>query len=410
MSSIPSWGWGVALLVASWAPVVWAQDGDEASLLAPEDAVAAALAGAPDVRAAEARLGEARGLLSQSALFLRNPSVGVSVGVDGERFDAEILQPLSLSGEGRQAHRTARAEIGAAEAALRRVRLETAAEVRRAYVEAAAQARLTALSIDGSDLARRLREAVARKHDLGEAALLDVRLARMAEADAAVHVLEARGEVVEALRELAAILRGPVQASALIDDVLAVVPAPDEAGEPRLRADVLAARAAVEAAEAQLAWQRAATIPPVGVGAFVEREDGVLAAGPALSLTLPIFDRNQVGRASALGELALAEAEARAVEARAETERITAAERLTEARALVEGLGGDLEAEAREALASIEAGYRAGQIDLSTAVLLQAEVIEGLRATVLLERRLAEARLDLLLAREDEALIGGGAR
>lgn len=403
-------GWGLALLVASWAPVAWAQDGDDAPPLAAEDAVVAALAGAPDVRAAEARLREARGLLSQSALFLRNPTVDASLGIDGERFEIEALQPLSLTGEGWFARRTGRTRIEAAEAALRRVRLETAAAARRVYVEAVARTRLAEFGADASELAHRLREAVARKYDVGEASLLDLRLARMTEVAAASDALGARGEEVEALRELAVTIRRPVTSAALISGVLAAVPAPDEPDEPLPRSDVLAARAAVEAAEAQLAWQRAAAVPPVAVGAFVEREDGTLSAGPALSVTLPVFDRNQVGRASALGQLAVAEAEAEAVEARAETERVTAADRLAEARATIEMLGGDLEAEARAALDSIEAGYRAGELDLATAVLLQTEVLEGLRATVLLQRRLAEARLDLLLALEDDALLAGGDR
>lgn len=401
-------GRGVALLLLVLSsPARGGPDAAAPSLLSVEEAVDLAVDGAPAVRAAEARLLEAQGLRARSALFLQNPSVGAGVSVDGERVEVEALQPVSVTGEGRFAHRAARFEIESAEAALRRARLETAAEVRVAYAAAAAWSRVVELSAEGAELARRLREAVVRQHELGEASLLGVRLARMSEVDVAAEVLDARGEEAEALRALAALVRRPLNGVELATDPLVVAPVPD-LREGARRADVIAAQARVEAAQAALSRQRAAVVPPVGIGAFLEKEGEETAFGPAVSVSLPVFDRNQVGRAAALGELARAEAAAEAVVARAQTEQATARERLDEAGALTEALGADLEDEARAALASIEAGYRAGEIDLPTAVLLQAEVLDGLRATIRLRQRLAEARVDLLLALEDPALLPGG--
>src|SRR5690606_11433623 len=119
---------------------------------------------------------------------------GASVGVRGDHVELRALQPLSLSGEGRFAHRAARFRIDAAEAGLRRVRLETAAEARRRYVAAVATAQVAELAAEGVALAERLREAVARQVELGEAPRLDLQLARLAEARAVAEVLEARDE------------------------------------------------------------------------------------------------------------------------------------------------------------------------------------------------------------------------
>lgn len=377
-----------------------------AAPLSSEEAVRAAVSGAPAVLAAEASLDRARALRAQS-LLLRDPTVEGRVGVDGEGLEVQALQRLSLTGEGRHAHRAARFEIEASEAALRRARLEAAAGARRAYLEAATRERLVGFAVEDVERAARVRDAVARQRELGEAAVLDVWLARMGEAGAAAELLEARREHALGLQALAELVRRPLDPATELEDPLAAVPAPDLQRARAERADVAAARAAVQAAEADLRRQRAAAVPPLGIGAFLERDGDVSHLGPALSVTLPLFDRNQVGRAEARGALDEAVADAAALEARAETEQTTAALRVAEAVDLVEDLGGDVEDMARDALAGIETAYRAGELDLATAVLLQAEVLDGLRATVLVRHALAEARLDLLLAVEDDALIGG---
>ena len=63
--------------------------------------------------------------------------------------------------------------------------------------------------------------------------------------------------------------------------------------------------------------------------------------------------------------------------------------------------------EARAALASIESGVLAGEIDLPTAVLLQTQVLQGEAAVVTLRGLVADARLDELLALDDDVLLGG---
>ena len=81
-----------------------------------------------------------------------------------------------------------------------------------------------------------------------------------------------------------------------------------------------------------------------------------------------------------------------------------------EALATLERLGGDLVAEGEAALTSVSSGYAAGELDLIATVLLQAEILAGQTAAVELTGQVSAARIDLLLATEDDALLPGGGR
>ena len=400
--TLVGWG-GVVVAVLLHAPVAWA-DGDDPSL-PPDKAVSLALTAHPDLRAAQVALSTAEATRSASALFLSNPSARAWGTPDGSRADLGLSQPMSLTGEGWHARRAAGFGVDAVGFSLDRSRRVLAARVRQAYVDAVVAVGVVEVAHDGSDLAARLSFAVTRKHEEGEASTLDLRLARLAEVQAATRLLQARRDESEALRRLAALVMTPVKTEDLVGDPLAV--APDiEAIHIGDRSDVDAAGAALKAARADLRRARAATIPAVSLGVSLEVEDGSTFVGPSVGVTLPLFDRNQVGRAQALGGVEIAEGELASVRARAETEQFTAAARLEEAEGAAEVAGADVE-EARAALASIESGVLAGEIDLPTAVLLQAQVLQGEAAVVTLRGLLADARIDRLLSVDDDALLGG---
>ncbi len=410
MHSLPLRGAGCAVLlgvlvasVPSWAD---APDAEAAAPLSPDAAVAAALSVHPNVRAAEGELLLARGVRSQSTLLLHNPSLSGGVSFDGERANLGLSQPLSLSGEGWYARSASGARVEAAESLLTRAKLAAAAEVRLAYVEAVVAGGRVRVALEGVDLAASLRHAVTRQSEEGEASTLDLRLARLAEVQSASALLTAREAEADALRDLAALVAHPVLADALSTDPLAAAPEPTRS-ESSERSDVLAAQAALRAAELELSRQRAASVPPVGIGVFVDVEDGQTFVGPTIGVQIPLFDRNQAGRADARGDLLVADAGLAAVTARADTEIATAEARVAEARELTAAVVTDPVAEAREALRSIEAGYLAGEIDLPTTVLLQGEVLDGEAAALVLLGQVADARLDLMLATEDPQLLGG---
>lgn len=394
-----SLGWAALASVLLQVPA-WA---DPPALL-PDQAVARALATHPDLQTATATLAVARADRSRAAFLLDNPTLSGWTSTDGARAELSVGQPLSLSGQGWQARRAARSSIQASEHALARRRREVAARTRLAYVEAVVATGLVGVADEGAQLAGRLSFAVRRKHEEGEASTLDLRLARLAEVQSATRLLQARRTEAEALRALSGWVGVEVAAGDLATTPNAALPPPSTVRSPR--ADVLAAEAAVQVALAERRQARAATLPPVTLGARVAQEDGAYFVGPSVGLTLPLFDRNQQERATRSGALATAEARLQQVRARATTEQTTADQRVREADAAAERVQADID-EARAALASIEAGVLAGQIDLSTAVLLQSQVLDGEAAVVRLQGLLADAHLDQLLATDDDTLLGG---
>jgi len=399
MRSPTPFGW-VALGVLLLQAPAWA----EAPTLSPDEAVALALSAHPDIQAADAAVSIAQADRRASAVLLSNPSVSAWSTPDATRAELGISQPLSLTGEGWHARRGARASRDAAGLTLQRRRREVAAQTRLAYIDAVVATGMVQVASEGSDLAGRLSYAFRRKHEEGEAATLDLRLARLAEVQAATRLLDARRTEAEALRTLASWIGSPVDAEALDADPTNATPAPSES--VGARSDVQAAESAVARAEADLRRARAASLPPVSLGARLAVEDGQTFIGPSVALTLPLVDRNQRDRAVSSGRLAVTEGNLQQVRARAQTERTTADQRVSEAVETTERVQADIE-EARAALASIEAGVLAGQIDLSTAVLLQTQVLDGEAAVVRLRGLLADARIDQMLANDDDALLGG---
>lgn len=398
------WGRAVfgAILLSATA---WASDPTNADLT-PDRAVALALTANAELRGAEAALMVAEADRSASLLLLRNPKVQAWVTPDGSRAELSATQPLSFTGEGWHARAVARTSVRSAKAALDRARRVTAARVRLSYIDAVVAIEQTRVAQEGTELAGRLRYAVARKLEQGEASALDLRLARLAEAQAVTRLLGARQVEAEALRMLAELVATPVDVADLLLDPGAAAPA---VGSSRSddRSDVVAAEQALRAARAELARQRAAVLPPVAVGVGVSVEDGTTFIGPRVGVTLPLFDRNQRGTIGAKGDHRVAESQLRTVRARAETEQRTSRTRADEAERLAEVVGSDTMEEAAAALASVEAGVLTGELDLTTAVLLQAQILDGEAAIVSLRGLVADARIDLLLALDNDALIGG---
>jgi outer membrane protein TolC len=333
-----------------------------------------------------------------------NPTLAASRSVGGRRASGSLSQPLSLTGEGAAARDVARADILAAEARLDRARRVAAADVRRSYAETVVRCGQVTVAEDGVAIAARLRDAVGLQHVEGEASLLDLRLARLALVQASARLLDAREAEAQALRSLADKLGDSPTCDQLAPDPLLTAPVarPPHSSD---RSDVRAAVASLDAAHAALRRERARAWAPIQVGAFVSVEDDAAFAGPSISLQLPIFDRNQSQQGAAEGAVASRAADHARLVARAATEQRTARLRSSEADALQAALGADPLEEAREALVSIEEGYRAGELDLASTVLLQDQVLDGEAATLALLGGIARARLDLLLATDDDRLL-----
>lgn len=368
--------------------------------MTPHEAVRAATANDPALAGAEAELLGAQGERRSASWLRANPELEIAADVGGERIGASLTQELSLSGEGIADARSGRYAVDAAEAGLARAQLVTAAEARRAWARLAAAEGVVRASEAERTSASAVRVATEARRGAGEASDLELELTRLEEARAVAGWLEATAVRIDAQAALAAIT-GDAAASAE-GDPLSAAPPP---GSPGKRSDVVAAEARVESARAALARERAAVVPALGLGAFVETEGDRTLAGPAVRIEVPIWQQNAAGRGAAKGELAVAEAEAGATRARAEAEQRASEARLARLGEAGIGLSPGVEASAATASRAIDAGVATGQIGVIDAALLRARVHEGHRGWYAARLAEAEARIDAALAVEDAALF-----
>jgi outer membrane protein TolC len=180
----------------------------------------------------------------------------------------------------------------------------------------------------------------------------------------------------------------------------------DNASTTTTRSDVASSKADVDAAQAALGRERGAILPPVGLGAFYESDDGRAVAGAMITMQLPLWKQNQGEIAAARGDLMLARADLQAAEGRAQVQTDSATGRLEAAAHAESLLTTDLSQDAAAALSSIQSAYTLGETDLNTALLLQARVIEGEQGWYAARASMAETRIDVALATEDPALMG----
>lgn len=174
-----------------------------------------------------------------------------------------------------------------------------------------------------------------------------------------------------------------------LDDPLATREQRDAALEVRL--DLRAARGSVQAAQARVEWEQGRVWPQASVGGNLESTSGGDEFGPALSLQLPVLDRNQaqIARAELLWEQAhLLALDARLAASRdlqqARARFLTAQAQLTQARE-------ELMPAARARRQAVE---EAQQLGAATRV----ELIEAQLAEQAVERTMMALRLELGLA------------
>lgn len=370
-----------------------------AAPLTADDVVRWSLEHHPEPVAARSDVDIARADRRAAALLLANPEL------EAAPTEVRLAQPLSITGEGWSARREAALGADAAAAADRRVDLVVAAEARDTWIDAAAADRRAALAEQALALAGRLRAATEAHAALGGASELDVRLSRLEEAHALADATAARADAARSRIALAAFHPDAVDAE--LADPLAGAPAAAGAGRD-VRSDQAAAELRTDAAHAALNRARSAAVPAIAVG--VAFDPGALGAAgsvrPYAAWSVPLFDRNQAGIARAEAELAVARAEAERVARVVAADRV-AADRVADADDADLGRLGDIDADARAALAAIDSGVAAGELDLPTAVLLRADVLDGWTAAVEVRAEVAHARIARLLAYDDDALLGG---
>lgn len=382
-----------------------------AALAAPltaDDVVRAALDHHPDLVAAQAGILAARGERQAVGTFLENPEVQVGLPAVGDLTSLQVVQPLSITGEGWFARREARFGLDAAVATAGRAELVLAADARLAWADAVVAERRAALADEALALATRFRSAVDARAGAGELSALDVSLARAREAEAAANAMQARSERADALVGLTAYHPDAATLGVAGTPLEAVPSGGSRAVPAAARLDVVAAEDRAAQARAGVSRARAAAMPLVSVGLTLESEGGVIDAGPMLQLGLPLWSRNQAGIADARGAADLADAQLDWTRAIASAEGLLGDQTAAAAAAVWERTTG-AEASAADGLRYVEAAFANGELDVRDAVLLQGELLDGRLAALEVERHTAAARLGALLAHDDATLLTGAA-
>jgi outer membrane protein, heavy metal efflux system len=361
----------------------------------------------PPAQALRLRADEARGRLAGARRLGDNPTVTGSLGPrllpgpeGGRRLEGgvELMLPLELSGQ-----RGAR--IGAAEAALAAEQagaevalLRAEAEVALAFFRTLAGAERERVAAAAETDARRSAEALERRHQLRDVALLDVNVGRGALARATALRESARADRLGGEAELRRLLA--------LDDAGPLAPVGDLRDQRRFslpallaraqgRADVRALEAEAREARAEVDLGRAARWPRVALGGSYERDEGADVVRGILSLELPLFERGQGPRAAGQARARRLDLEA-GLARRAAVAGVRGAHAAREARlAAVRTLEQALPLlDQNDELA--RKGYQAGELPLAAWLLVRREALDA--RLEYLDRLLAAAEAGVALA------------
>ncbi|HET9251235.1 MAG TPA: TolC family protein, partial [Candidatus Eisenbacteria bacterium] len=300
MRTIPIWT--VAGLFLAQAAAA-APPNSPADSLTAERVVALARASAPRVRAAEARVQEARGRLSGArALGRENPSFEGVAATDGpeQRTEWELTVPLQF-GLGRSSG------IGVARAELQRD-TELLADARRGAVGSAlaayyrvlhATAR-AALARDRLEVSREIRRSAAERHRSGDVPRLELLLTETEEVRAESELLAEEQGVERERVTLAVALGLPSGANLPVAGDLAdrsLLAQALQATAPERRADVAAAEQELRASGSSRTQAKSELLPGLDFLLHYDHEDGESVVKPGVGVTVPLFQFGQESRA-----------------------------------------------------------------------------------------------------------------
>ena len=378
-----------------------------------EQALALAFARSPQVQESASRVALAEGVLVGARTYPFNPVLEAERASrdDGQErtSDREIAlsQEIEIAGQRGKRVASASAAAEAARAAFDRSRQELATWVASAFATVLRARELATLAAFEREVAAELAAFEQRRLDAGAGTLIDLNVTRAAEGRAARRVALASGEEAAARASLAEIVALPVAelpaaAGALPD----AWPAPAALAElERLaldrRSDLLALRSEAEAATARIRLERSLATPNLVIGVAKGREADrddldTLRAG----FTIPLFQRNQGGIATARAEEGVLSAQLASAELAVRREVVAAwsrAEATSRALAVFrQTVAGTLE----ENLDLVQRGLAAGKLRGSEVLVFRRELIDS-------RRELIEAAADAWLAQIELDLATG---
>jgi len=352
----------------------------------------------PSLLATRQETAIAEGALRQARLYQFNPELDHQVvgGSVGSKRQYQLVATQEIEWAGQRGLRIGAARVGRnrASAVVQNAGRLTLAAASAGFYRALAAERRLSVARDAMALTERLISAVRTQLAEGEISTMEANLAEIEAGRARGRVLAARREETSASLELRQLIgltpHLPIRlstvargTSAAIGDAPTPPPVLNEDSLVALalarRPDLTASAAAVRERETLSALARRSAFPNVRLGAAVQRSevDGSPEFGPAISLSLPLFNRNQglVDQRRALTTQARLDQRATALGIRTDVaEAVRAYRTASEEAALFETA---VVRPARENIALLEIAYRAGKIALPTLLLLRNQLIDA---------------------------------
>ena len=360
-------------------------------------AIAAAMAGNPELRAGEFVLRAAEGRVKQAGLrpnpeleleFENFAGTGEAGGTDLLETTLSLSQVIELGGKRGRRKQVAHSgyETLTIERQIRQ--LDVLAEVSRRYLKVVLAQERLALSQTALDLAEETHSETAQRVKAARSPRAEQSRAAIARERSRLDRERARQALASARRQLAA-MWGADQArfTTAVADLYAL-PTVDDfdslASRMAQSPDFLsyASERRLREAELQLAQARARPSPKLsaGVRRLSASNDTALVAG--VSFPLPLFDRKQGQRIESRSRIAQNEAEHSAALVKARATLFALHGELSVARVEVEVLRGEVLPQAERALDQIRTGFERGRFSYLELSGAQQDLIDTLRASI----------------------------
>ncbi len=345
-----------------------------------EDFEKSALTNHPQIAAAAQAVQVAEGKAWQTRLY-PNPMVGVGspqLGGSESQYQAFLSQDILTGKKKRLDQAAACQEVEQARLALTRARFDVLTAVRRRFFEALAAQNRVAVQGDLVKLAQRSKEIGDALFKGGEGTKTDTLLLEI-ELDRAQVALATDQTILDATkRRLATATGTPGLPIDVLYGDLAAESLQIEFDQAQEEAAFLNAQTGIAQAEAERAriLLRRAIVEPYptfnAMGGYMRQFEGIEHMGMfQVTMTLPVWNRNQGGKAAAQAYVGQADANVRRVQFELSGQAAEAVGRYRAAVILVQRFQSDILPKSRETVELTQRLYQQGQIDFLR--LLQAQ-------------------------------------
>jgi cobalt-zinc-cadmium efflux system outer membrane protein len=365
-------------------------------------ALARARTSSPELLDALAAVEEARGrLAASSALFPENPTVDAAAGwregADERDLDIGLTQPIAIAGQRGLRKKASQAGVERAEALLAEATRRVLREVAIAFVRTLHAGERLALARTFESVADQLLSAADRRYRAGDIAALDLNLARISRGRAHGERLAAEASAITARSDLERLLGASAEEDLAPAGTLQSTI--DWSGEraPDAPAPLLQARAAeVRQGERELALARRERWPALALEARYQRDEGTPLSWAGVSVSLPLFQRNQAEIAAASARLTRARRSLDAASRAGETDASAARRvRALHQQALEEFQSSVIpSADDNDTLTA--RSYEVGELGLAELLLARREAIEAREAYLQSQLDAAIVHIDLI--------------